>query len=74
MIWKTYYDDRSLRSCFVILKASKAVDGDRNSDYDAGSCSHSQEITPVWWMVDLEETVTITNVFITSRDQGGKPE
>ena len=50
------------------------MDGNRNSDYHAGSCSHTQETSAVWWMVDLEENVTITNVIITSRIQGSKSE
>ena len=48
------------------------MDGNRDSDHDAGSCSHTQESSPVWWIVDLEEKVTITNVIITSRNQGSK--
>ena len=56
------------------FEASKAVDGNRNRDYHAGSCSHTLDNNPVWWMVDLGEDVTITNVIITSRDEGSKSE
>ena len=53
--------------------AGKAVDGDRNSDFLNGSCSHTldnTDYTPTWWMVDLGEDLTVTNVIITSRDEG----
>ena len=46
------------------------MDGNRNSHYYSGSCTHTNLNTPVWWMVDLEENVTVTNVIITSRDSG----
>ena len=61
-------------AAYLIDAAGKAVDGNRNSDYYAGSCSHTTHINPsppVWWMVDLEQDVTITNVIITSRNEGG---
>ena len=49
------------------------MDGNRDSDYfTARSCSVTQETTPVWWMVDMEEDVTVTNVIITSRDEGSR--
>ena len=51
--------------------ARKAVDGNRNSNFNAKSCTHTLGNTPVWWMVDLGDSLTITNVIITSRNQGG---
>ena len=55
---------------YLIGTAGKAVDGNRNSDLGAGSCTHTLDNTPVWWMVDLGEDFTVTNVIITSRNQG----
>ena len=46
------------------------MDGNRDSNFGAGSCSVTLGYTPVWWMVDLDEDVTITNVIITSRNEG----
>ena len=37
--------------------ASKAVDGVRNGDYDAGSCSHTLLSEKPWWKVDLGKQV-----------------
>ena len=48
------------------------MDGSRNTNIYSGSCSHTNPNTPAWWMVDLEEDVTITNVIITSRDSGSR--
>ena len=55
---------------YLIGTPGKAVDGNRNSDLGAGSCTHTLDNTPVWWMVDLGEDFTVTNVTITSRNQG----
>ena len=38
-------------------KASRAVDGDRNSYYFAKSCTHTNVMTSPWWRVDLQNVV-----------------
>ena len=44
-----------------------AIDGNRNSHYHAGSCTHSEEQTDPWWRVDLLESYIVTSVVITNR-------
>ena len=48
------------------------MDGNGNSDFGGGSCSPTLVNSHVWWMVDLGEDFTVTNVIITSRNQGSK--
>ncbi|XP_070175667.1 mucin-2-like [Littorina saxatilis] len=47
-----------------------AVDGTRDQDYRHGSCSHTVEYVqvPLWWLVDLEESVTVIKVVIYNRE------
>ena len=53
--------------------ASLAVDGNTNPDYfNAGSCTHTHTELNPWWMVDLQDTVTITRVEITNRMTWGE--
>ncbi|XP_048057804.1 uncharacterized protein LOC125275148 [Megalobrama amblycephala] len=47
--------------------AQHAVDGDRNSDANKGSCSHTNSDFNPWWRVDLENVYSISNVTITNR-------
>ena len=51
--------------------AANAVDGDKNPDYHAGSCTHTypDDLSP-WWRVDLGRMYLITKVEITNRDEG----
>ncbi|KAL1255448.1 hypothetical protein QQF64_013509 [Cirrhinus molitorella] len=47
--------------------AQHAVDGDRNSDYYKGSCTHTKfEFNP-WWRVDLQNSYYVSKVIITNR-------
>ena len=48
-------------------KPSKAVDGNRNSNFDASSCSKTQSKKGSWWQVDLEAVYEIRDVVITNR-------
>jgi hypothetical protein len=43
--------------------ASRAVDGGRTSDYNAGSCTHT-DTAPSWWQVDLVESHVIAAVSV----------
>ncbi|XP_067293266.1 uncharacterized protein [Pseudorasbora parva] len=50
--------------------AQNAVDGNRNSIMDGGSCSHTREERNPWWRVDLLEEQVVTRVRITNRGDG----
>ncbi|XP_042345200.1 uncharacterized protein LOC121945204 [Plectropomus leopardus] len=47
--------------------AYNAIDGNRNSDFGAGSCTHTFKRTEPWWRVDLLESYIITSIIITNR-------
>nr|ABB29990.1 FBP32 precursor [Morone chrysops] len=47
--------------------AFNAIDGNRNSDFEAGSCTHTVEQTNPWWRVDLLEPYIVTSITITNR-------
>ena len=49
--------------------ASRSVDGDRTeTDIFKGSCSSTNFETMAWWQVDLQRTIDVYAVTITSRD------
>uniref|UniRef100_A0A3Q3LH04 Fucolectin tachylectin-4 pentraxin-1 domain-containing protein n=1 Tax=Labrus bergylta TaxID=56723 RepID=A0A3Q3LH04_9LABR len=47
--------------------ASSAIDGNRESNFDAGSCTHTVEMENPWWRVDLLDSYIVTSVVITNR-------
>ncbi|XP_054483033.1 uncharacterized protein LOC129115821 [Anoplopoma fimbria] len=47
--------------------AQNAIDGNRESNYGAGSCTHTVEQTNPWWRVDLLESYIVTSIIITNR-------
>ncbi|CAK6982627.1 uncharacterized protein LOC111644533, partial [Scomber scombrus] len=47
--------------------AYNAIDGNRESKYSAGSCTHTVGQTNPWWRVDLLESYVVTSVVITNR-------
>ncbi|XP_070691006.1 uncharacterized protein [Pempheris klunzingeri] len=47
--------------------ASNAIDGNRESNYAAGSCTHTDVQTNPWWRVDLLESYIVTSVVVTNR-------
>ncbi|KAI9515411.1 hypothetical protein NQZ68_026145 [Dissostichus eleginoides] len=47
--------------------AYNAIDGNRESNYFAGTCTHTVEMTNPWWRVDLLESNIITSIIITNR-------
>eukprot|EP00064_Thunnus_orientalis_P022339 superscaffoldBa00007437_g22532 len=51
----------------VFGAASNAIDGNRESNYRAGSCSHTAVQTNPWWRVDLLESYVVTSIIITNR-------
>ena len=48
-------------------RPSRAVDGNRNTDFFSLSCTHSANITGNWWQVDLGAVYEIWDVVITNR-------
>ncbi|EDO25960.1 predicted protein, partial [Nematostella vectensis] len=50
---------------------SRAVDGDRNSAWARGSCTHTYGEAAPWWQVDLGTTKSIAEVLIVARGGGG---
>ncbi|XP_027141984.1 fucolectin-7 [Larimichthys crocea] len=48
--------------------ASNAIDGNRDSNFHAGSCTHTAAQTNPWWRVDLLEPYIVTSIIITNRD------
>ena len=54
-------------STFEGARAHRAVDGNRDSNYFRGSCSHTDADRNPWWRVDLGEAYKVTRVSITNR-------
>jgi hypothetical protein len=50
--------------------ASRAIDGNCNSNFDGGSVTHTLGNSPEsWWEVDLGRMVAIDKIIILNRDQ-----
>uniref|UniRef100_A0A667XY22 Si:ch211-215k15.4 n=1 Tax=Myripristis murdjan TaxID=586833 RepID=A0A667XY22_9TELE len=47
--------------------ASHAIDGNRESQFSAGSCSNTHPQKDPWWRVDLLDSYIITSIIITIR-------
>uniref|UniRef100_H3AZ00 Fucolectin tachylectin-4 pentraxin-1 domain-containing protein n=1 Tax=Latimeria chalumnae TaxID=7897 RepID=H3AZ00_LATCH len=47
--------------------ADNAVDGDRNSNYYAGSCTLTRDDFAPWWSLDLQQPHKISTIVITNR-------
>ncbi|XP_045067792.1 fucolectin-like [Coregonus clupeaformis] len=47
--------------------AHNAIDGNRESNYGKGSCTHTVQDTNPWWRVDLLDVTRVTAVTITNR-------
>ncbi|XP_073714481.1 uncharacterized protein [Misgurnus anguillicaudatus] len=50
-----------------LADAKHAVDGNRESNYDKGSCTHTGVEDNPWWRVDLKRIYSINKVTITNR-------
>lgn len=48
--------------------SSRAVDGDKNTAFSAGSCTHTLEEDNPWWSVDLLQHHLVGEVHLTNRD------
>ena len=46
---------------------SRAVDGDRNTDWGGSSCTHTNQQFGPWWRVDLQKIYDVGEVKITNR-------
>ena len=55
-------------------KAVLAVDGNRRTDYDFGSCSHTLKERNPWWAVDMLHEQWVEEVVITNREESGKQD
>ena len=47
--------------------SDRAVDGNRNAHYFAGSCTHTDSEMNAWWSVDLQHTYQVVRVDLTNR-------
>ncbi|XP_075937241.1 uncharacterized protein LOC142937972 [Anarhichas minor] len=47
--------------------AYNAIDGNRDANYNSGSCTHTDQMTKPWWRVDLLDSYIVTSVVITNR-------
>ncbi|KAI4811421.1 hypothetical protein KUCAC02_014330 [Chaenocephalus aceratus] len=54
-------------SVFETGDASKAIDGNRDSNWGHGSCSHTANDLNAWWRLALPKTHKVFSVKITNR-------
>ena len=48
--------------------SEKAVDGNSDTEFRNGSCTHTQSSYPSWWRVDLgSDKVPVSDIFIVNR-------
>ncbi|XP_068425717.1 fucolectin-3-like [Clinocottus analis] len=59
----------SQSSLFMFGTASNAIDGNPNSHWEDGSCSHTKNNIDPWWRLDLRKTHKVFSVKITNRDE-----
>ncbi|KAI4811249.1 hypothetical protein KUCAC02_014163 [Chaenocephalus aceratus] len=55
-------------SVYGNANAYKAIDGNRDSNYDQGSCSHTAKDLNPWWRLALPKTHKVFSVKITNQD------
>ncbi|XP_041842996.1 uncharacterized protein si:ch211-215k15.4 [Melanotaenia boesemani] len=58
---------QSYRANNLYADAYNAIDGNHESNYYGGSCTHTVTQTDPWWRVDLLESYIITSIKITNR-------
>ncbi|XP_064410082.1 fucolectin-like [Latimeria chalumnae] len=51
--------------------AINGIDGNHNSNYFLGSCTHTAIENNPWWRVDLLDVYRISRIVITNRGDGG---
>ncbi|KAM3585013.1 uncharacterized protein V6R79_004981 [Siganus canaliculatus] len=60
----------SQSSTLVLGDAYRAIDGNRNSAFYDGSCSHTLAGTSNWWSLQLPAVHRITHISVTNRNVG----
>ncbi|CAJ1063012.1 fucolectin-1-like [Xyrichtys novacula] len=58
---------QSTRLVNILASASNAIDGNRDNDYNHGSCTHTLAQVNPWWRVDLLDHYIITSIVVTNR-------
>ena len=55
-------------------KSSTAVDGNTDTNFGSGSCTHTTNVNEInpWWMVDLGNAANVYRVEVTNRDPACK--
>ena len=46
---------------------SRAVDGNKNTQWGGRSCTHTNRQAKPWWRVDLQSNVAVKKVVVTNR-------
>ena len=66
-----YHKDTEQLGKWYNHSASRAVDGDPNSDIYKGHCAHplNNDNLPAWWRVDLGQLHVVINVTVYNRDE-----
>lgn len=54
-------------STFGEFLSYRAVDGNVDGDIFQGGCSHTRSQADPWWVVDLGQRITVTNVTVVNR-------
>ncbi|KAG9462682.1 hypothetical protein GDO78_023328 [Eleutherodactylus coqui] len=47
--------------------AKNAIDGNKDTTYHDGSCTHTTQTPNPWWQVDLKQVYNISKIIITNR-------
>ncbi|XP_022810231.1 receptor-type tyrosine-protein phosphatase F-like [Stylophora pistillata] len=47
--------------------SGKAVDGNSDTEFKNGGCTHTQQDNPSWWRVDMGSEVPVSDIFIVNR-------
>ncbi|TNN25666.1 Fucolectin [Liparis tanakae] len=58
---------QSIRYEHAFGEASSAIDGNQDSNFYSGSCTHTAKGTNPWWRVDLLESYVVTSIVIINR-------
>ncbi|XP_072013562.1 uncharacterized protein [Amphiura filiformis] len=72
-LWEVYLADKTVTQSSVSSGGvpERAVDGNDNTLYPSGSCTHTDggDVNPAWWNVDLGEYMCIQKVVIINRSE-----
>lgn len=58
----------SQSTLYLFGAASNAIDGNRDSRWEHGSCSHTSNDIGPWWRLDLRQTHRVVSVNVTNID------